>query len=123
MLTALLISMLFGGGSTAVLGYIADAEDSVKVVMVRDDRRKEALRTLKAMKKRTNARSKLVRQSAKNLNKALNQDNIAAADIDAIWDGYFAGIDQYDHDMLDLRYQLKKHINREEWQEIFPGPE
>ena len=123
MLTALLISMLFGGGSTAVLGYIADAEDRVKIVMVKDERRREALGTLKAMKKRTNARSKLVRRSAKSLNKALNQDNIAAADIDAIWDGYFAGIDQYDHDMLDLRYQLKGHINREEWQEIFPGPE
>ncbi len=106
-----------------MLGYIADAEDRVKIVMVKDERRRESLGTLKAMKKRTNARSKLVRQSAKNLNKALNQDNIAAADIDAIWDGYFAGIDQYDHDMLDLRYQLKEHINREEWQEIFPKPE
>jgi len=123
MLTALLISMLFGGGSTAVLGYIADAEDRVKIVMVKDERRREALGTLKAMKKRTNARSKLVRRSAKSLNKALAQDKANAADIDAIWDGYFAGIDQYDHDMLDLRYKLKEHINREDWHEIFPGPE
>ena len=123
MLTALIISMLFGGGSTAMLGYIADAQDSVKVVMVKDDRRKEALATLKAMKKRINARSKMVRRAAKGLNKALAQDNTNAADIDAIWDGYFAEIDQYDSDMLDLRYQLKEHINREEWEDVFPKPE
>ena len=123
MLTALFISMLFGGGSTAMLGYIADAQDSVKIVMVKDERRKEALSTLKAMRKRTNARNKEVKRATKNLNKALAQDNMNAADIDAIWAGYFAEIDQYDHDMLDLRFELKKHVNREEWTEIFPGPQ
>jgi len=123
MLTALFISMLFGGGSTAMLGYIADAQDSVKVVMVKDDRRREALGTLKAMKKRTNTRSKMVRRAMKSLNKALAGDNTNSADIDAIWDGYFAEIDQYDSDMLDLRYKLKEHINREEWEAVFPGPE
>jgi hypothetical protein len=123
MITALIISMLFGGGSTAMLGYIANAQDSVKIIMVKDERRKQALSTLKAMKKRTNARNKEVRRATKNLNKALDQDNINAADIDAIWDVYFAEIDQYDNDMLDLRFELKDHISREEWKEIFPVPE
>ncbi len=119
MLTVLLISLLFGGGSTALLAYIADALDSVKVVMVKDERRKEALSTLKAMKKRTNARNKEVKRATKGLNKALGQDDINTADIDAIWAGYFAEIDQYDQDMLDLRFELKEHINRAEWKEIF----
>ncbi len=35
-------------------------------------------------------------------------------------DRYIAEIDQYDHDMLDLRWELKGHINREEWEAIFP---
>ena len=119
MLTILLISLLFGGGSTALLAYIADAQDSVKVVMVKDERRKEALSTLKSMKKRTNARNKQVKRATKDLNKALGQDDINTADIDAIWAGYFAEIDQYDQDMLDLRFELKEHINRAEWKEIF----
>jgi hypothetical protein len=123
MITALIISMLFGGGSTAMLGYIANAQDSVKIVMVKDERRKQALSTLKTMKKRTNARNKEVRRATKNLNKALDQDNISASDIDAIWGEYFAEIDQYDNDMLDLRFELKDHISREEWKEIFPVPE
>jgi len=121
MLTALLISLLFGGSSTAMLAYIADTQDTVKIVMVKDDRQKAALSTLKAIKKRTNARNKQVRRAMKDLNMALRQDDISTADIDAIWAGYFAEVDQYKDDMLDLRWELKAQINREEWEAIFPG--
>lgn len=102
-----------------MLAYIADTQDSVKIVMTKDDRRKAALSTLKAMKKRTDARNKEVTRATKNLNKALEQDDTDTENIDAIWDGYFAEVDQYDHDMLDLRFELKEHINREEWKEFF----
>jgi len=121
MLIALFTIMILGGSSTATLAYIADTQDNVKIVMVKDDRQKDALSTLKAMKKRTNARNKQVRRASKDIAKLLRQENINTADIDAIWTGYFAEIDQYDHDMLDLRWELKEHINREEWQEIFSG--
>ncbi len=121
MLIAIFTIMILGGSSTAALAYIADTQDSVKTVMVKDERQKAALSTLKAMKKRTNARNKQVRRASKELNKALGQEDINTADIDAIWAGYFAEIDQYDHDMLDLRWQLKEHVNREEWGEIFSG--
>jgi len=121
MLTALLISLLFGGSSTAMLAYIADTQDTVKIVMVKDDRQKAALSTLKAIKKRTNARNKQVRRAMKDLNMALRQDDISTADIDAIWAGYFAEVDQYKDDMLDLRWELKAQINRDEWEAIFPG--
>ena len=121
MLIALFTIMILGGGSTAALAYIADTQDSVKIVMVKDDRQKEALSTLKAMKKRTNARNKQVRRASKDIAKLLGQEDINTADIDVIWAGYFAEIDQYDHDMLDLRWELKEHINREEWGEIFSG--
>jgi hypothetical protein len=121
MLTAIIISLLFGGSSTAMLGYLADAQDTVKIVMIKGDRQKAALSTLKAMKKRTNARNKQVRRAMKDLNKALGQDNISTAGIDAIWAGYFAEVDQYKDDILDLRWELKAQINREEWEAIFPG--
>ncbi len=121
MLIALFTILILGGGSTAALAYIADTQDNVKTVMVKDDRQKAALSTLKAMKKRTNARDKHVTRAAKDLKKTLGQEDINTVDIDAIWTGYFAEIDQYDHDMLDLRWELKEHINREEWEEIFSG--
>ncbi len=102
-----------------MLGYLADAQDTVKIVMIKGDRQKAALSTLKAMKKRTNARNKQVRRAMKDLNNALGQDDISTADIDAIWAGYFTEVDQYKDDMLDLRWDLKAHINREEWGSIF----
>ena len=102
-----------------MLAYIADTQDTVKIVMVKDDRRKAALNTLKAIKKRTNARNKQVRRAMKDLNMTLQQDDISTADIDEIWGGYFAEVDQYKDDMLDLRWELKGHINRDEWEAIF----
>jgi hypothetical protein len=103
-----------------MLAFVAETQDTVKLVMVKDDRQKAALSTLKAMKKRTNARNKRVKRAMKDLNKALGQGDISNADIDTIWAGYFAEVDQYKDDILDLRWELKGHINREEWEAIFP---
>lgn len=119
MLIAIITMLILGGSSTAMLAYIAESQDSVKIVMAKDDRQKAALNTLKAMKKRSDARNKEVGRAIKNLSNSLEQDDIVTADIDAIWAEYFAVIDRYDDDMLDLRFELKEHINREEWNEIF----
>ena len=120
MLIALITMMLLGGGSAGLLGYIAEARGNVRTVMERDDRRKAALDTLKDMKKRTNARDKQVKKSSKELTKALSQSEINDADLDAIWDRYIAEVNQHNYDMLDLRFQLKDQLTREEWQKVFP---
>lgn len=113
MLIALITVMLLGGGSAGLLGYIAEARDSVKTVMERDDRRKAALATLKDMKKRTNARDKQVKKSSKELTAALSRSEINDTDIDAIWDHYIAEVNQHNYDMLDLRFQLRDQLTRE----------
>ena len=121
MLVALITIMLPGGGSAGLLGYIAETRDNVKTVMEKDDRRKGALATLKDMKKRTNARNKQVKKSSKELAAALSQGEINDVDIDAIWDNYIAEVKQHNYDMLDLRFQLKDQLTREEWQQVFPA--
>ncbi len=121
MLIYLFTILFLGGSSTAMLAYIADTQDSVKIVMVKDDRQKEVLSTLKAMQKRTISHNRKVKRARKNVNRALGQDDLNTADIDAIWAAYFAEFDDYDHDILDLRFELKEHVNREEWEAIFPG--
>jgi hypothetical protein len=121
MLIALFTILLLGGSSTGMLDYIADTQDTVKVVMEKDDRRKEALGTLKAMKKRANAHNKMVKSASKDMNKTLSGDAVTDADIDVIWDAYFSQRAAYNQDMLDLRYQLKDQMTREEWQQVFAG--
>ena len=121
MLIALFTILLLGGSSTGMLDFIADSQDTVKVVMEKDDRRKEALGTLKAMKKQTNARNKMVKRASKDMSKTLSSDEVTEANIDVVWDAYFSQRAAYDQEMLDLRYQLKDQMTREEWQQVFAG--
>ena len=117
---ALFTILFLGGGSDALLGFIAESQDNVKIVMVRDERQKSALATLKLMKKITKVRNKQVKKAAKDLAKAFNHHSVTVEQVDTIWAGYFTNIDQHNHDMLDLRFELKERINREEWEAIFP---
>ena len=121
MLIALFTILLLGGSSTGMLDFIADSQDTVKVVMEKDDRRKEALGTLKAMKKQTNARNKMVKRASKDMSKTLSSDEVTEANFDVVWDAYFSQRAAYDQEMLDLRYQLKDQMTREEWQQVFAG--
>jgi hypothetical protein len=120
-----LITILFLGssGDSAVLDYIADTRKSVKTVIVDDERRKEVTSTLKTMKNRTSGRAKSARQVAKQLKSALAEHDASEANINAAWDDYFAMTDAYNNDMIDLRFELKEQLSREEWQELFSQPE
>jgi len=119
MLIALFTILFLGGSATGMLDFIADTQDTVKVVMEKDDRRKEALATLKAMKKQTNARNKMVKRASKDLSKTLSSDEVSEANIDAVWDTYFSQRAAYNQEMLDLRFQLRDQLTREEWQQVF----
>ena len=119
MLIALFTILLLGGSNTGMLDYIADTRDDVKSVMERGERRSDALSTLKAMKKRTDARNKVVKRSAEELTWLLSQDDIQESDFDIIWFRYFTQREGYNKDMLDLRFQLREQLTREEWEQVF----
>ncbi len=119
MLIALITILLLGDSNTGILDFIADTQDEVEVVMEKGDQRKEALSTLKAIKSRTEAHNKVVSGTSKDLNKALADNDATEADIDTIWYRYFAQREAYNRDMLDLRFQLKDQMTREEWQQVF----
>lgn len=123
MLIALFTILLLGGSSTSVLEYISDTRDAVEIVLPKGDAQKAALSTLKAMKKRTNAHNKIAGKTSKQIDKAFNNHDITAEDIDAIWAGYFVEVKKHNNDMLDLRFELRESISREEWNEIFQDAE
>jgi hypothetical protein len=119
MLIVLLTILFLGGSSTGMLDYIDDTRDNVKEVMVKDERRKEALGTLKAIKKITKARNKQVKRASKEFTKAFAGADSSEKVLDDIWAGYFAAIIQHDHELLDLRFELKEQLTREEWEAVF----
>ena len=119
MLIALLTIMLLGGGASANLDYIADSRDAVKTVMAEDGRQKDALSVLKAMKKRAKSQNKLVRKSVKELGKLLEGREDITVEGDDILDRHLENVESYSSDMLDLRFELKEQITRDEWGQIF----
>ena len=119
MLIALMTILFLGGGSAAMLEYIGETEDAIKVVMEKDDRRKGALATVKEMKKRTKARNKQVKKTSKELSAVLANHDSSLADLDAVWDVYYTEVEAYNREMLDLRYELHDRLTRDEWGEIF----
>lgn len=120
MLVALLTLLFLGGGDSSVMfGFIAETHDMAKTVIADDGRRDRALDLLNSMKKRTKAFDKNVKKSAKSLGKVWLRHGGDPAEVEAIWQEYFAEVDQYNEEMLDLRYEMTGHVTREEWQAIF----
>ena len=119
MLIALITILFLGGASTGVLDYIADTKDNIKQVMPKGDEQKAALATVKAMKKRSKARNKVAKNTAKALDKAYEDHAGGGTEVDTIWNELFVEIGRYNNDMLDLRFELKEQISREDWEKIF----
>ena len=119
MLIAIFTILFLGGSSTGLLEYTGETEDNIKVVMEKDDRRKAALGNVNDMQKRTKARNKQVKKAQKELSKTLANHDVTMADIDAVWDIYFVEVETYNKDMLELRFELRDRLTREEWQAVF----
>ena len=119
MLIALMTILFLGGSTTGLLDFIAQTEDNIKIVMEKDARQKGALATVKEMKKRTKARNKQVNKTRKQLSNLLGDPEATEADIDATWNTFYAEVESYNVDMLDLRFELRDRLTRDEWQQVF----
>jgi len=119
---AILITyLILGGGSSAFLDYIADSKDAVKTVVVEDERQEEALNILKSMKSRSKEHSKEVGKTSKEIGKLMEGRDADTAEIAALADRNFESTESFNSDILDLRFELKNHVTREEWAQVFSG--
>ena len=119
MLIALLTILFLGGTPTALMGEISIVQDSVKLVMPKNDERKAALSVLKQMEKATKTQNKQVSKSSKQLANALADHEFDAVEIDRMWSEYHQARGNFQMELIDLRFELKEHISREEWADIF----
>ena len=121
MLIALLTMMLLGGTPTALLDDLGHVQDEVKVVMPKNDQRKAALDVLKQMEKRTKDQNKQVDGFRKGMQKLLSAHAFSTDPIDQMWGDYHDTRAAFQRDMIDLRFELKEHVSRAEWEQIFDG--
>jgi hypothetical protein len=120
MIWALLAVMFFGGGvQDAVLDDIKETKGAVSDVVEDKSRRSDINATLSEMKKRSKQRNKSAKQAFKELQGEMGEHDINEADIDAVFDNYLASLNDYNVDMIDLRFQLRDQLSREEWSALF----
>ena len=117
------ILLLGGGGSSGLLDFVSDVRDQVKVVVEDKERRKDALKTVKAAKQKTTARTKAFRSLSKRLKAVLKSGEYTKQDIDDAWYRFFAINEQHSRESIELRFQLREQLTREEWEQIFPAGE
>ena len=119
MLIALFTILLLGGSSSFVFDFVADTQDDIKIVVPKGERQKVALDTLKEMKKIEKAYRKHLKAAGKDLYKALDLPDDVESEIDAVWTAHFTEVQRRNDEMLDLRFELREQLSREEWGEIF----
>ena len=119
MLIALFTVLLLGGSSSFVFDFVADTRDNIKIVVPKGERQKAALDTLKTMKKIEKAYRKHLKAAGKDLYKAIDLPDDVESEIDAVWTAHFAEVQRRNDELLDLRFELREQLTREEWGAIF----
>jgi hypothetical protein len=115
------IFVLSGGGTFGPMLFIDEALGSAKAVIVEDDRRKDATATLKAMKSSTSDYTKATKKLAKNMDFDADDREVSNEAIDVFWGDLFALNSGYTKEIVDLRFQLRDQLSRDEWGAMFPA--
>jgi hypothetical protein len=114
------IFVLGGGGTFGPIVLFDQALDNAKVVIVEDDRRKEAKTTLKAMKKRSSDYTKAGKKLANNLGFEKDDRHLSDDDVEVFWDKLLELNSQYSDDIVEMRFGLRDQLSSEEWAGLFP---
>ena len=122
MLVALYTIFVLGGGfSFAISDFLDDMKQSTKTYVVDDEHKKEALDTIKAMKALLKDHQKSFGKISKPLGKELAANPLRNAEVDELWDQYIDLSSNTMRDMVELRFQLKDQLTRNEWEQVFSG--
>ena len=118
---AALLGLLFlaGGAGSALLEYLDELQDDVKTVIADSERRAQATAVLKRFEDRVDQREDDISDTTDQLIDLIADHAVTDAALDAVWQADTPSADAYHRDMIDLRFELKQHITREEWAELF----
>jgi len=122
MLIALMTIYFFGGGGVfGPVAFIDEALDNVDTAIVDDDQSKAVTTALKSMNKRSNKYTKAVKGPRKELNSAFGTHEATPEQIEAIWKNIFELNAEYSKDFVELRFELRDQLSRDEWEALFPS--
>ena len=120
MIAVLLVILFLGGDTSAFLDYISESKELVETVMAKDERQQEALNLLELMEQRSNDHDKQVKMTFDEFGKLIEGRENNLVELAAIGDSHLKNIESFNSDILDLRFEFREHVTREEWAQIFP---
>ena len=122
MLIALLTILFLGGDiEDAVMDYAKLTRAAIDEVVVDDAQRDEARATLKEIEKLSKDHSKSNRKTFERLLTDMAEPEMQDEAIDAIWSEYHRSVNVYNEKRIDLRFELRDALSREQWQQLFSG--
>ena len=121
MIIALLtILFLGGGGSFGPMDFFDQAKDTAKTAIVDDDQRDEVQATLKTMTSRAKDYSKDASKVMNNVRKGFSDHEARTGHYEDIFTEMNALNTAYSNDIIEMRFDLRDQVTREQWADLFP---
>ena len=120
MLIALLTVLVMGGGEqNTVLNFLLETEGRVANAIPEPDRRDEVRRILGQMERRNSQLNQSTEKRFRRLQSELAKPTPDRVAMNAVLDNQYAALRRYNQDMIDLRFELRDQLTREEWDALF----
>ena len=122
MLAALVVYFfLGGGGASGPMLYMEAAGENIEVAVLDEERRDRAGDVVESMLDRSKDHNKALDDLRGRLADVVDRHDVTAHDIDILWNEYFELDAQYSKEIIDLRFDLKDELTRDEWSAVFPA--
>ncbi len=122
MLAAIItILILGGGGAFGPMIYLDEARENAETVITDEDQQKEIRADLKEMKGRTKDYLKAMNKLIKSTRKEFGVHDVDNANLNEQWDQLLTLNKSYSEDIMNMRFELRDQLTREQWAGLFPA--
>jgi hypothetical protein len=119
MLIALFMLFLLTNGPAAEPNYFVDLQDKIESAIQSDDRKPVARKILDDMETRAESHNETTWEVIKKFTDLIDSREATTDEVVAIFERHLENSASYSSDILDLRFDLKDQMSREEWGEAF----
>ena len=122
MIPALIAMLFLGGSSYMLLDSIDIYRDRAKDAIVEPDQRKLADDIFDQMEDSAKTRKGILEDTTDKLSDLAKVPDPGVAGVEAAMAVFWPSVETYSSDFIKQRFELKKHVTRDEWEAVFAAP-
>ena len=119
MLVGLFAILFLGGSSYFLLEDIEIVQDRVEDAIVDVSQRDRAKDILGQMEDVAKERKKMVKDMVDQISNLVDDPIVSDPELDTLMADYWAIVEVDHRTLIELRFDLKEHVTRDEWQILF----